>query len=78
MNPTVHLYLLVLGILIMHWGSFLTANVEKDSNFNPNLYACLLTLDLFGLFLSVHSLIKIWKEANEQVKRKNKEVCQGS
>jgi len=70
MNPYVYLFLFVLGILIMHIGSYFTMKLEQDSRYNPdpNVYACALTVVFLGLFLSVHGLIKMRKDVNEQVK----------
>ncbi len=70
MNGFGYLFLFVLGIAIMHFGSAYL-NVE---NMNDDDYPLSLTVIFSGIVLSVMSMLKVWKIANDEgFKKGNKE-----
>jgi len=64
-NAYMMLFLFALGVFLTHVGTALTVEAEKHNPFNPSNWVCSMTITFFGLFLSVFSLDKLVRFANE-------------
>lgn len=66
MNLWQLLFVAVLGLFIMHFASYFAIQMEKEHSIPEDpLYFILVTVALFGMFLSAFAFIKIVGEVNE-------------